>query len=570
MKQVSEFYKRISGTNDFLDNTKQLNYLEYFGIGAEDLKSMFALIQTNLSRANAFLTKLTTKITELFEKYCLKIQIKTGEQLKAVNKNTHDINQALITNILYLGCRVLAQEFVMLMNVEKMTYKTPITVFKFGAEKHTYRSYVKGLRCFYESLSAWTYKLMNLDQNLARNFSFMDDMLASNSLDLKAYKKIFMLIWMHGYIKQASDANELSKQLDSESKQVCEINFNVLDPINFQNLLRVKESVAFNDSNSLENFKTWRDKSYIENIKELRKNELAKLPYNDEIKIFDYFLILKEIAYSFKEKDLIDYQKYSQPYLEYLCEITKNKYSMETIHKILTQHLYNTDNKFSEDIIESFYDNGCYLKLILVFTDHQNYLYLGSFPEIILMAIYCQEEFILLDPNVRKNILKTFDEIIATNVKEHIKKIPKRFSSMQYFDLSQVPYFASRASDGSALLQPDGIIYESNLNKCLFFVSNLFVESPRIWIDAKNAMRLLLGGQSITRNILNRTYLSWERDFKKIKKQIKISNEATMELVIVVNRLFEINPKFEENNFVWYVVDVAVVEHFLTNYIYKK
>lgn len=570
MKQVSEFYKRISGTNDFLDNTKQLNYLEYFGIGAEDLKSMFALMQTNLSRANAFLTKLTNKITELFEKYCLKIQIKTGEQLKAVNKNTHDINQALITNILYLGCRVLAQEFVMLMNVEKMTYKTPITVFKFGAEKHTYRSYVKGLRCFYESLSAWTYKLMNLDQNLARNFSFMDDMLASNSLDLKAYKKIFMLIWMHGYIKQASDAKELSKQLDSESKQVCEINFNVLDPINFQNLLRVKESVAFNDSNSLENFKTWRDKSYIENIKELRKNELAKLPYNDEIKIFDYFLILKEIAYSFKEKDLIDYQKYSQPYLEYLCEITKNKYSMEAIHKILTQHLYNTDNKFSEDIIASFYDNGCYLKPILVFTDHQNYLYLGSFPEIILMAIYCQEEFILLDPNVRKNILKTFDEIIATNVKEHIKKIPKRFSSMQYFDLSQVPYFASRASDGSALLQPDGIIYESNLNKCLFFVSNLFVESPRIWTDAKNAMRLLLGGQSITRNILNRTYLSWERDFKKIKKQIKISNEATMELVIVVNRLFEINPKFEENNFVWYVVDVAVVEHFLTNYIYKK
>lgn len=570
MKQVSEFYKRISGTNDFLDNTKQLNYLEYFGIGAEDLKSMFALMQTNLSRANAFLTKLTTKITELFEKYCLKIQIKTGEQLKAVNKNTHDINQALITNILYLGCRVLAQEFVMLMNVEKMTYKTPITVFKFGAEKHTYRSYVKGLRCFYESLSAWTYKLMNLDQNLARNFSFMDDMLASNSLDLKAYKKIFMLIWMHGYIKQASDAKELSKQLDSESKQVCEINFNVLDPINFQNLLRVKESVAFNDSNSLENFKTWRDKSYIENIKELRKNELAKLPYNDEIKISDYFLILKEIAYSFKEKDLIDYQKYSQPYLEYLCEITKNKYSMEAIHKILTQHLYNTDNKFSEDIIASFYDNGCYLKPILVFTDHQNYLYLGSFPEIILMAIYCQEEFILLDPNVRKNILKTFDEIIATNVKEHIKKIPKRFSSMQYFDLSQVPYFASRASDGSALLQPDGIIYESNLNKCLFFVSNLFVESPRIWTDAKNAMRLLLGGQSITRNILNRTYLSWERDFKKIKKQIKISNEATMELVIVVNRLFEINPKFEENNFVWYVVDVAVVEHFLTNYIYKK
>ncbi|WP_146637611.1 hypothetical protein [Spiroplasma clarkii] len=204
------------------------------------------------------------------------------------------------------------------------------------------------------------------------------------------------------------------------------------------------------------------------------------------------------------------------------------------------------------------------------FSDNLNYHYLCAFPEIILMGSYCQKEFVLIAENVKTNVLTQFQALVRSSVDKVFYKIPKRFSNMTTYIPSTIPFFSNKYVEGETGSFPSIIIYEKNLNKCLIIIENFYQESARLWTDEKNAMNLLVGKNPKFMSILNQTYYAWFKDFKKLRKSLKIPKDAEIEIVIAVNRSLKIKPKITVEDCVVYIIDIALIDHFLTNFIYKR
>ncbi|AHI53059.1 hypothetical protein [Spiroplasma culicicola] len=568
---VERFFQKLSGRGDFYDFDDQLNYFDYFGIEPEDIIKMFEALEQNSNRMGSYMLELEQMIFERFEFYSSNIRDAKAGFIKIFDEKTIQSGRAYVASMIYLGARLIAQEFVLLSTANKANFSVDLRVYKFGEEKYNYRLYLKSLRTFYESLSAWSYVFIKNNEEMLTFFSKMDDYIDRKIYDLKVYKDIFMLIWVYAYVKQAKDIRDYHLSLDPQTEQHVTIRKNVLNPLNFEELFALKEHDEEKKRRArIDDYKLWVDPDLKQNIKDTKTDLLDAVPFNKIINLRDYFNVLDKLVFSFEYYNFYDYQGYMTNLFETVQKALGEKVNNDLLEEIIKNSIFYNMTFHTTDVLNDFYEIGIYKRPLIGFNDSQRRFFVMGYPEIIWMAIKSQEEYMLFDSPIRNKMHELVIDKMHDMLNTSLQKLAKRFAVINIFNPEDVPYFANRSRDKKANLLVDAIAYEKNAENCFFFFNNFFKDSPLMWDIYRNSLKTSVGPGNLLDRIVKNRYSLFAKDLKKIKKQMGLPKDAKISVVLIVNDVLEVNPKIETEEYDIYVVDYSTIEFFLTSFIYKK
>ncbi|QBQ07885.1 hypothetical protein SGLAD_v1c06860 [Spiroplasma gladiatoris] len=575
MNSTKRYYQRLSGRGNFYDYNSQLNYFDYFGIDNNDIKIMFDLLKKNEYRIKEFYYELEEKIFQRISFYSSHIRdaksgfIKLSEQKKIQSGN------AFICSMIYLGSRLLAQEFVLLTTVNRSKFNVDLKVFKFGEEKYNYRLYLKSLRTFFESLSSWSYAIIKNDFEHLLYFSKMDNFVDQKIYDLKAYKDLFMLIWMQSYAMQAKEMNSYNLYLDQKSETFVKVNYNVLNPLDFSNLFRSSDELRnYKKTEFISDYNIWMDQELKQSVVDNRENIYNSVAFTKELSLNDYLDIVNIILSSFEYYNIYEYESYINGIYDTLLKKYHNKISFEFVQTIIEKMIYINDQTKKSNIYKDFYQNGVYKKSLLYFKDSRKTSFILGFAEMIYMNFYAHKNWMNFEEPYLSDFNQQMNKKLNELMYETLKVVKKRFSVIELYKPNDIPLFEPKSNNKkskASISHVDAIAYEKNINTCYFFINNFFNQSPEPYDIYKCGLQVYKGLNNIIDRIVKPKLSIILNDYKKIIKQLKIPKNANFAMVLVVNDLLQVEPRvILDNNIKLFIVAYPTLEYFLTSFIYKK
>ncbi|AGR41390.1 hypothetical protein [Spiroplasma taiwanense] len=553
-------FNKISGKANFYDYNNQLNYFDYFGITDRDLENVFKVFKMNQKKPEFLLKILSSKINEKISFYISNVYI-NGKLHKLTLPADFIASKAFLSGLFYTAARLLIQEFVLLSTANKTTFNVDLKVFKFGNEKFKYYMYKNSLKKYYQSIFSWTIPLLENNSDTINIFSNLDKLIENKAYNLKLYKDLFICIWMHTYIKEFCEIKEYFSINNLEEE--IEFRFNVLNPINYDLLFKKEDS--FEKQKRIDIIKTFyerKDEKIELEIKQLKNKVFKKIKLFNSITLYQWFLILEQIKMSFKICDLYELKTYVDSLHEIVIEnIDKNieKDDLLSLVKMLLNY------KNSKDFISIFYKHP-----IISFTNSTSTRYLISFPEFIWLT----ENFLNKYTYFEKEILNIFNNEIKVELhyflNNKLKIISKKYSSIVVYEPENNKYFWKQAKKDVRNLKVNSVIYEKRLDKTFFVINDFFINN----LENEQNMKRSFENTNEFNNIFQKNYSAkistFEKDIRKIKKQLKIKQDTVDEFIIITNDILNLYPKVKFKDLTFYIADITTLDYFLNNFLYKK
>ncbi|QEH62040.1 hypothetical protein SCHIN_v1c08450 [Spiroplasma chinense] len=564
------YFQKISGRGNFYDFDDQLNYFDYFGIEPEDIIQMFDELEKNEKRMGSYLLELEQMIYDRVEFYSTNVRDAKAGFIRIFDEKTIQSGRAFVASMIYLGARLLAQEFVLLSTVNKANFSVDLRVYKFDKEKYNYRIYQNSLRIFYEALSAWSYTFIKNNEDMLSFFSKMDDFIDKKIYDLKAYKDLFMLIWMYSYAKQAKDARDFHLSLDPKTEAYVKVDRNVLKPLKFGSLLELDKEEQDRKERRIEDLTLWIDPELRQMAKDTKEELFKDVPFSKFLTLEDYIKVLDKLIFSFEYYNVYDYTGYMTNLFETIQKVFGEKINFEMLTDMIKDATFYNITTHTTDVLDDFYETGIYKRPLLGFNDTQRRFFIVGYPEMIWMSIHAQKEYMLFDSVVRNKMFELRDEKMHDMVNWTIWKLGKRFAVIENIDPNNVPYFATRNRDKKTNNLVDAIAYERNANICFFFFNNIFTDNAEPWAKYKDSLKTIIGPGNLVDRVVKNRYSSFAKDIKKLRKQMNLPKDVKFSVVLLVNEVLEVDPKIEMEDYNIFIVDYSTLEFFLTSFIYKK
>ncbi|QGS52092.1 hypothetical protein [Spiroplasma tabanidicola] len=572
-----DFFKKLSGRGNFYDFNSQLNYFDYFGITPDDIKLMINIMSKNENRMADFFYELEKEIYKKIQFYSTHLRDSHLGFIAVGEEKLKESGRAFVCSMLYLSARLLAQEYMLLSTVNKTKYNVDLRVHKFGNEKFSYKIYLQSLRVFYESLSAWSFAIMGQDFEYLIYFTKMDEFVDTKIYDLKAYKDLFMLIWMQSYVKQAKELREYILELEPDNLSSIKVAYNALKPLNFDSIFKLDDDdLEIKRKEFIFDYNIWIDDSLKRSIRANREDIYSKVSYSESLNLNEYLEILETLIFSFRYYNVYDYEGYVTNLYGTIFKHFHNRLSGEWVVSLIKNITYSRqrDEPFKKNVLEDFYQEGIYKKPLLAFFDNNKKSNLVGFPEIIWMSFHAHKEWMLFDASILTNFNKLMNSRLREMLKDSLVSLHKRFSIIKNIEPEKIPFFQQKANINRGSVDEvfvDAIAYEENIKKCFFFVNHFFPEAPQMWHIYKCGLITYKGLDNIIKKVITPRFNIIFKDYKKISKQLKLPKDCQFSMVLLVNDILEVNPRIDlDNGIKLYIVAFPAIEHFLTNFIYKK
>ncbi|AUM62784.1 hypothetical protein [Spiroplasma monobiae] len=578
---MEKHFNKIAGKNGFYDFEDKLNYFDYFDIKGEDLENAFLLFKKYENNMHELKVNIEQRIKERYEFYITHSYKKEKKEfVKVKNDGERKIVKSLFTSLVFLGARLVSQEYVLLSTINKLIYNVDLRVFKFFNEKFNYNIYKKSLKEYYETLTTFGLSYLDTDIDTFNIFQRMDEYIEKDLYSLKAYKDIFLFMWMYTYIKYSCDLSDYAFKINDSKRSYPKINSNVLVPMNYD---RFFDEEGFEEENEkrktiVNDFRGWSLEPYYITIENQVRDYYKQLMLVGNVNLNDYFVVADEIKKIYLNKPYYSVVELEQTLFTEASAASQKLYTMEEIEFIIK---YVTFDKKSEEYrnykLDNFYDL-IYKKPILEFRDSNGNPILLAFPEFIWMAYHMQREYHFFD----KKLSKTFNVMLRKDynptINEQLKKIEKRFGVMKAIDPKTLPFFIDEKNNGVNSSLVDCILYDKALNRLFFVLTNFYSAENIDWINAKRTIDTYGLNSRIVSMMFSRTFNTVAKDLKKLKKQIKKlgielngdESEIKIEGILFINDILNAIPVMKVDKYPVHIVSVSTMEYFTTSYIYKK
>ncbi|QHX36790.1 hypothetical protein [Spiroplasma sp. BIUS-1] len=577
---MEKHFNKISGKNGFYDFEDKLNYFEYFGIKGEDLENVFLLFKKYENNMHALKTSVEEKIKDRYEFYINNSYNKSTKKFTKIrDAGEKIISKALFTSSIFLGARLVSQEYVLLSTINKLIYNVDLRVFKFGNEKFSYHIYKKSLKEYYETLSTFGYFIMEENEETLNIFERMDEYSEKNLYSLEAYKDIFLYLWMYTYIKFSCDLSDYKFKYDDTKRVYPKIKNNVLSPMDYDKFFDEEgfEEENLKKESTVQDLRDWSLEPYYITLENKIRDYYKELNLVGTVSLDEYFIVADEIKKIYLKNTKYNVLELSKTLFTEAGAVSEKIYTNEEIDFIIKYLTF--DRKF-EDYknlkLDDFY-NEVYKRPIFEFKNSNKDIVLLSFPEFIWMSYHMQKQYHFFDKTLSKTfntkLRKDYHEIIN----DQLLRIEKRFKVMKALDLNDIPFFIESKMHTPENVLANTLLFDPTANRLLFVLTNFYSEENIDWLNAKRTIDTFLSDAKIAQQMFSKVFGFVSKDIKKLKKQLKklgleIDENVDLKIegILFINDILNAIPKINVNGYTVHIAGISTIEYFTTSFIYKK
>ncbi|WP_338984503.1 hypothetical protein [Spiroplasma endosymbiont of Diplazon laetatorius] len=577
---MEKHFNKIAGKNGFYDFEDKLNYFDYFGIKGEDLENVFLLFKKYENNMHELKNNIYQRIMERYTFYTNHTYNKeTKKFVKVKNDSEKRVAKALFTSVVFLGARLVSQEYVLLSTINKLIYNVNLRVFKFFNEKFNYKIYKKSLKEYYETLS--TFGIFFMDQNTETYsiLSNMDEYIDKDYYSLEAYKDIFLFMWMYTYIKFSCDLSDYKFKYDDSKRLYPKFNSNVLSPMDYDHIFN---EVGFEQENAkridtVEDFRGWSLEPYYITIENQIREYYKDLMLVGTVNLNQYFYVADVIKEIYLNFSYYTYDELANSLFTEASTATDKIYTKEELDFIIEYCSLNLEKEeYKTAKVDDLYD-VIYKKPLFNFKDQKGNRLLIAYPEFVWMSYQMQKEYHFFDKELSKKFNARLKVDYNPILNDQLKKVEKRFGVMKAFDPNEIQFFAESKNHTQQNPLTDCVLYDPALNRLLFVLTNFYSVENIDWLNAKRTIDTYAISSKIIPSIFSRSFSVIMKDIKKIKKQmrkmgVKFEDEENVKVegIVFINDILNAIPKVKVNDFTVHVVGISTMEYFTNSYIYKK
>ncbi|WP_342268544.1 hypothetical protein [Spiroplasma endosymbiont of Aspidapion aeneum] len=557
------FYRNIDGIGDI---EKELNYFNYFGINDEELIEMLSMLKENENDLGAFRKKIYEKILYQIDFYSTHYIGSNGEFILEKDEKKIPAIRAHFSAIIFFGVRLLAQEYWYIRNIVKTSFNPIITVPSFGKNKYTYTDYLESIKYFYREMQYFHMLTIDKNKESFQLYSNHDKHIYNGDFDIKSYKKIFMLIWMHTYVRISDNIYQYGLEFETEDPRKPYFCPNLLSPID---IIIVKSDEDINEDIRKRREKDWRIRESYEikgKIANAAANAAKKIKLYDGLpySVDDFMMVIGAM------QDVLEYQSTFE--VDDFVTILKNRTdTTRPDNKIPREILKSFVMKMTikeEDILET--DDLHVFVRPLIFFEQDGKEYVHSEYEIIYFTTTMIEKYKFIEKDKIKDYYNEYFPIINKIAVEETINATRRFK-VKWLSMRKHYFWLENKKTYKKLFNlVDDIIYFPDTKMVVFIYWVNVLPLTKSWGLYCEDFQLVVGKNAIVNTIIKNKVTLIEMHFDLIKKMFKIKDNVSNKTTFLFDGTISIETRQIVEDHVVNLCPIKCIADFFVNDVYKK